>query len=118
VIIVEIMNINIVWITYDICVFDICRSDNLNYNIYPLVVINIILLAFKNACAMWKCARHYTNALLVGTSSSIKGTNSDHVRTIWSTFLIILIIYFVFCVSVNVRHIFVYFSFEVNVSIK
>ncbi len=35
------MNINIVSITCDICVFDICRldKDNLNYNIYPLVVI-------------------------------------------------------------------------------
>ncbi len=38
-IIVEIMNINIVWITCDICVFHICRSDNLNYNIYPLVIV-------------------------------------------------------------------------------
>jgi hypothetical protein len=26
-------------INNDICVFYICRSDNLNYNIYPLVVI-------------------------------------------------------------------------------
>ncbi len=33
------MNINIVWITCDICVFDILGldKDNLNYNIYPLV---------------------------------------------------------------------------------
>ncbi len=35
------MNISIVWITCDICVFDIfgLDKDNLNYNIYPLVVI-------------------------------------------------------------------------------
>jgi hypothetical protein len=39
--IIDIMNINIVWITCDICVFDIfgLDKDNINYNIYPLVVI-------------------------------------------------------------------------------
>jgi hypothetical protein len=35
------MHINIVWITCDICVFDIfgLDKDNLNYNIHPLVVM-------------------------------------------------------------------------------
>jgi hypothetical protein len=51
VIIAEIMNINIVWITCDICVFDMCLAldkDNLNYNIYPLVVIMLHKNTFSN----------------------------------------------------------------------
>jgi hypothetical protein len=46
----------------------------------------------------------------------LKGPN---VLIIWNTFLIIVIIYFIYVlISVNVRHIFVYYPFEMNISIE